>query len=379
VGVATSSSAAGDDTQLASSTPVTGHGVDPLDARAIVIGGSGRYSVQRELGRGGMGTVSLALDRDIDREVAIKQLMGDSAEAKARFLDEVRIVGKLEHPNIAPVHDIGVDETGRLYFVMKYVQGDTLRQIIERLAKGDRAYHERFVFDARLDIFAGIVRALKYAHARGVIHRDVKPDNVIVGPCGEIMLMDWGIAHLIGTDDGPAAQSTVRRVSDATADGSLLGTLRYMSPEQAAGRVRELDGRSDLYSAFAVLYELLTLRPFLDMPSDSHPLSLVTAERTPPPLSGAVWSHGDQRCVPTELRHFVRWGLQEDPTKRPADANVVLEELHAIRMGEVRVQCPVTAQRRVAAKWQHMLDRWPFLAFAHWGVIIAIMVALALT
>src|SRR5262245_45674209 len=99
-----------------------------------------------------MGTVSLALDRDIDREVAIKRLIGDSHQAKARFLDEVRIVGRLEHPNIAPVHDIGVDEAGRLYFVMKYVQGDTVRQIIEQLAKGDRAYHERFVFDARLDI-----------------------------------------------------------------------------------------------------------------------------------------------------------------------------------------------------------------------------------
>jgi serine/threonine-protein kinase len=377
--VASSSSAAGDDTQLATSGPATGPGPDPIEAQAIVIGGSARYSVQRELGRGGMGTVSLALDRDIDREVAIKRLIGDSHQAKARFLDEVRIVGKLEHPNIAPVHDIGVDETGRLYFVMKYVQGDTLRQIIERLAKGDRAYHERFVFDARLDIFAGIVRALKYAHTHGVVHRDVKPDNIIVGPCGEIMLMDWGIAHVIGTDDGPAAASTVRRVSDATADGSLLGTLRYMSPEQAAGKVRELDGRSDLYSAFAVLYELLTLKPFLDLPVDSSPLSLATADRCPPPISGPLWMHGDQRAVPTELRHFVRWGLREDPAKRPADAGVVLDELHAIRMGEMRVQCPVTAQRRVSATWQRMLDRWPFLAFAHWGVIIAIMVALALT
>jgi serine/threonine-protein kinase len=376
-----SASAADDATQLATgraSTPRTAESTP--GGHATMLGGRDRYAVQRELGRGGMGAVSLAFDRDIDRTIAVKRLISDSPEAIARFVDEARIVGKLEHPNIAPVHDIGVYDQGRLFFVMKYVEGDTLRRIIERLAAGDRDYHERFVFDRRLDIFAGIVRALQYAHGRGIVHRDVKPDNVIVGPCGEVMLMDWGIAHVIGRgdDDCQPATPSIRRMADETADGSLLGTLRYMSPEQAAGKVRELDGRSDLYSAFVVLYELLALRPFLDLPPDSSPLSYATASRTPPPLAGATWHREDQRSVPTELRHFLRWGLQEDPAQRPADAGVVLHELHAIRTGDVRVQCPVTFQRRMMVGWQRMLDRRPQLAFVPIVlVLVALFVALA--
>ncbi|HWB75542.1 MAG TPA: serine/threonine-protein kinase [Nannocystaceae bacterium] len=376
-----SASAADDATQLATSgasTPRAAESSTP-GGHATMLGGNDRYATRRELGRGGMGAVSLAFDRDIDREIAVKRLISDSPEAIARFVDEARIVGKLEHPNIAPVHDIGVDDQGRLFFVMKYVEGDTLRRIIERLSAGDRDYHERFGFDRRLDIFAGIVRALKYAHKRGIVHRDVKPDNVIVGPCGEVMLMDWGIAHVIGRADDDASPATPsKRMADETADGSLLGTLRYMSPEQAAGKVRELDGRSDLYSAFVVLYELLALRPFIDLPADSNPLSYVTAPRTPPPLAGATWQRDDQRAVPTELRHFLRWGLQEDPAKRPADAGIALDELHAIRTGDVRVQCPVTLQRRMMVGWQRMLDRSPVLAFVPLVLVIAfVIVALA--
>src|SRR5262249_60463772 len=154
--------------------------------------------------------VVLVNDRDIERQVALKRLLPELQDPAllARFVDEIRIVGRLEHPNIVPIHDVGVDELGRYYFVMKYVEGETLESIIEKLAAGDPAYVRTYSYERRIEIFLGLLHALEYAHSHGVVHRDVKPANVMVGRYGEVVLMDWGIAKPLASKRDPAAAAS---------------------------------------------------------------------------------------------------------------------------------------------------------------------------
>jgi tRNA A-37 threonylcarbamoyl transferase component Bud32 len=168
----------------------------------LVFDGKQRFEKIRLLGEGGLGEVVGAHDHDIGRKVAIKRLRAEvrSPAALARFVDEIRTIGKLEHPNIIPIHDVGMDESGELYFVMKYVDGETLEDVIQKLAAGDREYHERYTFERRVEIFRALLEALAFAHDRGIIHRDIKPANVMIGKFGEVLLMDWGIAKSLRSD-----------------------------------------------------------------------------------------------------------------------------------------------------------------------------------
>ncbi len=336
-----------------------------------------RYETDKLLGRGGMGEVKLAQDHDIGRKVAVKRLLDEgNPHAVARFIDEVRTVGSLEHPNIVPIHDVGVDDSGSLFFVMKYVEGETLAAIIAKLAKGDPDYHARYGFEHRLDLFAGLLRALQYAHSQGLVHRDVKPENLMVGRYGEVILMDWGIAHAMRTQDrlpaahqgsGSSASSSAHqrastlseRASVETVDGSIVGTPQYMSPEQAAGEVVELDGRSDLYSAFVVLFELLTLQPYVAEGKSPMQTVLAAQEREFPAMIDGLFEHPSQPAVPVELRHFLRHGLQRRKDDRYGEADEVLYQLDRVRAGDCAVECPVTFIKANNAKLMRAVDRHP--------------------
>lgn len=333
-----------------------------------------RYEPNRLLGRGGMGEVKLAHDHDIGRKVAVKRLLDErNPHAVARFIDEVRTVGSLEHPNIVPIHDVGVDENGALFFVMKYVEGETLASIIAKLAAGDRDYHARYNFEARLEVFIGLLRALQYAHSQGLVHRDIKPENLMIGRYGEVVVMDWGIAHAI-RDHARAGQAAaglldIDRASTETVDGAVVGTPQYMSPEQAAGEVAELDGRSDLYSAFVVLYELLTLTPYIPAGKSAVEAIVAVTEREPPSVIDPVYKRtGLQDAIPVELRHFLRRGLQRNKSDRFASAEQVICQLERIRSGDCGVACPVTFVKHNTHKLERFLDRHPsssmFLASA---------------
>jgi serine/threonine-protein kinase len=345
-----------------------------------------RYEPIKLLGEGGMGEVMLVRDQDIARPVAVKRLRLEGADPSiiARFVDEIRTVGRLEHPNIVPIHDVGVDEQGRYFFVMKYVEGETLESIIQKLAAGDPDYHARYSFQSRVEIFIGILHALAYAHEHGVVHRDVKPANVMVGRFGEVMLMDWGIAKPIGAgrDLAAGANATLgdegaepRSRMYATRVGSLVGTPAYMAPEQARGENDRVSAQSDLYSACAVFFELLTLRHYIDpKPTTDALLAAVTDEEIT--FAKIMARNPHQERAPVELLHFTRHGLEKDPARRHTSASAMIDALQWVLEGRFHVHCHITLAKRVLRETARLLDRRPRATFfALLGVIAAVIFA----
>ncbi len=217
------------------------------------------YRIIRKIARGGMGAVFLAEDSRLDRRVAIKitDAPDPSGELALRLKREARIIARLEHPGIVPVHDAGALDDGRVFYVMKHVEGDRLDDHAKKIAS----------LSDRLRIFQKVCEAVSFAHARGVIHRDLKPANIMVGQFGEALVMDWGVAKILSDEERSERDSTDHddRAGD-TAHGAVVGTRGYMAAEQAAGAT-DLDERADVYSLGAVLYFLLTDRA----PSDARP------------------------------------------------------------------------------------------------------------
>jgi serine/threonine-protein kinase len=328
-----------------------------------------RYEPSKLLGAGGMGEVVLVNDHDIGRKVALKRLLPELTDlgVLARFVEEIRTVGRLEHPNIVPIHDVGVDEAGRYFFVMKYVQGETLESVIEKLAAGDPAYAAKYSTEARLEIFLNLLHALEYAHAQGVVHRDIKPANVMVGHFGEVVLMDWGIAKRVEDERDPAATADgtlgahdagPRGRMFATRVGSLIGTPAYMSPEQSRGG--KIDARSDIYSATVLFHELLGLEHYLaGKETVEAMLSAIQSEEI-----GFLKLVAMHRRPPAELLHVMAKGLKKDPAQRFQSAGELISELQAILEGKVRVQCHMTLTKRVYRELGRLADRAPWVGFA---------------
>jgi serine/threonine-protein kinase len=238
--------------------------VESVREEGPVIGAGARYDIREILGTGGMGEVRLCRDETIGRDVALKTLHEDraaSGPAQRRFLREVRVQGQLEHPSIVPVYDLGTSPDGGLFFTMRRVRGRTLADLIAAIARGDAAepgvvagYSRRKLLDA----FVRVCLAVDYAHARGVLHRDLKPSNIMLGDFGEVYLLDWGVARLV-TDRATEAPVEVQAPPEPV-EGSPVGTIGYMSPEQLKGARHEEDARTDVYALGAVLFEILTLR-----------------------------------------------------------------------------------------------------------------------
>jgi len=231
--------------------------------------GPERFRLRRELGRGGMGRVVEAFDESIGREVALKVLLPpqDAPDlARRRFWTEVQATGQLEHPSIIPVHDVGRLPSGELYYVMKKLTGRTLADISRALRRDDQATKDEFARVRLLTIFQQIAYAVAFAHSRGVVHRDIKPANIMVGRFGEAILIDWGLAKVIGApeaappqdEDGPSVEA---RSATETASGTITGTPQYMSPEATEGDPRLVSDKADVYGLGVVLYEILTLQP----------------------------------------------------------------------------------------------------------------------
>lgn len=218
-----------------------------------------RYQLREKLGRGGMGSVFLVTDSELQRQVALKVLdiPDQDNHLSERMIEEARIIARLEHPGIVPVHDVGSLPDGRVFYTMKYVQGERL----------DNAIKSVTAISERLRIFRKICEPVAFAHAHGVIHRDLKPANIMIGDFGETLVMDWGIAKVLNpssssqSSQNDASASFSKNDTSRTLSGTILGTPGYMAPEQAAGDISAINQQSDIYALGALLFFLLSGEP----------------------------------------------------------------------------------------------------------------------
>ncbi len=298
---------------------------------------AGRYRVLDPLGRGGMGCVYAAHDDALGCAVALKVLRADAradparlAERVERFRAEAEVIAQLDHPGIVPVHDCGCLEDGRPFYTMKIVEGRTLLSIIEGRERGDPETRREFPRDRCVAALERVCDTLAFAHARDVLHRDVKPDNVMIGSFGAVFLLDWGLARRIaGAPDeercAPALLTSRDDPASPTLTGDLIGTLAYMAPEQARGEAKSLGPPADVFGVGATLHRLLFGRAPVEGGSSDAVLARLR--------DGYVGVAPRRRDVPRELDAVCRKALAGDPATRYASAESLAADLRAYREG----------------------------------------------
>ena len=354
-----------------------------------------RYRPDGQIARGGMGLVWKVFDENLRRVLAMKIVQisdsslpgpGQTPEQRvlSRFVEEAQVTSQLDHPGIVPVHELGLDSEGRAFFTMKLVKGRDLKQIFDLALEQSEGWNET----RALNVILKVCEAMAYAHSKGVIHRDLKPGNVMVGNFGEVYVMDWGLARVLGrTDthdirlkpDTTLSIHTRRRdaredESDAdsplmTMDGDVVGTPVYMPPEQARGEIELLSPRSDVYSIGAMLYHLLARRrPYLapGTTASSHTI-LAMVLRGPPESLNAL-----RRDVPAELVAICEKAMARDPEQRYPDTRALAEDLRAYLEHRV-VKAYQTGAYAELKKW---VERNTALAAASAALVLALIVGL---
>ena len=320
-----------------------------------------RYENIRLHATGGIGQVWLARDNHLSRDVALKELKPDqisSGAAQARFLREAQITGQLEHPGIVPVYELAQRTIDQQHFyTMRFVKGRTLNQ-------ATRAYQERraagqsdsLEFLSLLSALVAICNTVAYAHSRGVIHRDLKGQNVVLGKFGEVVLLDWGLAKLLDTPGGEGDASTIGSfrehpgTSGLTVVGQALGTPAYMAPEQAAGRLDQIDARTDVYGLGAMLYEILTGQPPF-FSSDTREVLRMVRETEPVPPS-RHWPE-----VPPLLESACLRALSKDPARRFGTPTELADEVQ--KWQEVERKQAEDALRTSEALYHSLVETIP--------------------
>ena len=310
------------DAALAAFEPRTG---DPL----------ARYERLGVLGQGGMGEVWRVRDRDLNRIMALKVVRADKAPSErmlARFIEEAQATAQLQHPGIIPVHELGRLPDGRFYFTMKEVRGRTLGEVIAEVHEAAQGGAwttgaQGWTFRRLIEAFHRACEALAYAHARGVVHRDIKPSNVMLGAFGEVLVLDWGLAKILGRAEPPAPEQpaldavvTNRSLdhSDQTRMGEIAGTPSYMAPEQARGEIDRLGPPSDVYALGAVLHHILSGKPLY-----SGSFMLILAQ-----VAAGGWRRPSGPApIPDELVEICRRAMAREPEERFPDAGAFAAEL----------------------------------------------------
>jgi serine/threonine protein kinase/formylglycine-generating enzyme required for sulfatase activity len=320
---------------------------------------STRYRIKGEVAHGGMGAVLRVWDEDLRRHLAMKVMLGKGVAAEkgdipqadpkmlARFLEEAQVTGQLDHPGIVPVHELGLNAEGRVYFTMKLVKGKTLKDVFDELSRGEGGWSQIRV----LGLIQKVCEAMSYAHAKGVIHRDLKPANVMVGKFGEVFVMDWGLAKILGREDEkdirirqePDLTSEVQserrdRASQAadsplyTMDGDVVGTPAYMSPEQARGDLAAMGPPSDVYAVGAMLYYLLAGHlPYVPPGARVNNYAVWHRVQEGPPTPIHVLAP-DQ---PAELVAICERAMAREVARRYSEMSALSEDLSAFVEGRV--------------------------------------------
>jgi len=338
-----------------------------------------RYVEFEALGAGGIGEVRSCVDPNLGRTVALKSLHGhlqDQEEQRTRFIREARVMARIEHPNVVPVHELGTREDGSVYFTMKRVQGVTLQNVLGGLRDGDVEFIEHYPRRRLLDIFTHVGQAVAFAHVKRVIHRDLKPANILLGAFGEVLVLDWGLAKFLDDPTPPGEggrdrrlESTLDRVaqSDVTVEGAVSGTPLYMSPEQASGRVDAQDERSDLYSLGAILYEMLTLEHTVSGSHLQDVLDEVAHGEIIPPRR-----RRPDRRIPRELDAICMKALAKKRDDRYPGVTDLLRDLDRYRSGRsvsvFRDPLPVKAFKA--------MKRHPVISAASAAVLAVIVIGL---
>lgn len=287
-----------------------------------------RYSDFADFARGGAAILRTCLDHNLGRTIVMKTLhshLAKSDYARSRFLREARVTAQLQHPNTVPVYEIGQDIEGRLYFTMKKLEGETLRDILEKQILGDEEYCRVYNLDRLLGIVIQICNALSYAHAHGVVHRDVKPENIHIGSYGEVILLDWGVAKVWAHEDDELEQAIIEH-EELTDIGQRPGTPLYMSPEQVRGGGDDIDARTDVYAIGAVLYEILTLKEPLRGERVSETFEMILKEPPIPPEERAP-----NRRAPRLLAAIAMRALEKVPERRFQTMQEVVDALRDFR------------------------------------------------
>jgi serine/threonine protein kinase len=290
-----------------------------------------RYTHFKTVARGGKCLIQSCKDYHLSRIVAYKSLLDEIADdpfEQKRFLREARVTAMLQHPNTIPIYELSRDRRGHYFFTMKLVEGYTLREVLDIAeAEGTQAV-DGYGFHRMVTILIQVANALDYAHSHGVVHRDVKPANLLMGPFGEVLLLDWGLAKVWSEEPEDVPEMPLLLDSDPslTAQGKLQGTAHYMSPEQIESS-RELDHRSDVYSMGAVLYEILAGRTTFEGDKVDTILNQVKTVRPPPPSEVAP-----DREIPEQLEEIVMRCIEKDPDRRIQSARQLVAALRSWRL-----------------------------------------------
>nr|MBA2538571.1 serine/threonine protein kinase [Deltaproteobacteria bacterium] len=294
-----------------------------------------RFVEKTELGRGGMGRVVEAIDRALGRSVAIKQSLASASSDLARFEREVRITAQLQHPSVIPILDVGRDEEGRPFYIMRKIEGEPLSTRVEAAA----TTRDRVALVASL---LGAVDATAYAHAHAIIHRDIKPWNILLGPFGETLLIDWGIARRLDeTDVDVVAIGTADTNIALTLHGVAQGTPGFLAPEQARGEV--VDARADVYSLGATLFYVLSGKVPFGRIEASEAIAFAAAGESP----DFTWIPDD---VPRELTAIAAKALAPEPRDRYPEAGAMAADLRRFFAGQLVVAHDYSTRERLV-RW----------------------------
>lgn len=309
---------------------------------------------------GGGGVLYRATDAFLRRRVILKLLKKehrDNPDVSRRFLREARVTALIQHPATVPIYEMGRDPEGNPYFTMKEIRGESLNAIFRGVTARDRAFDRFRPREVMIDLLIQVGQALAYAHACGVVHRDIKPGNIMVGAFGEVMVMDWGVAKILdGEEEHQVEYRPVPSLigdGDSTEYGKVYGTPRYMAPEQARGRT-DLDERVDIFSLGAVLYEGLIHRPLVFGQNREELLKKICEDPFTSPAKKEPY-----RMVPPELDAIVMKALAKDPKDRYQKMADFVQDLQHFRRGHPVSVMPTSIRARIQrwAKQNVTLER----------------------